>query len=152
MVSGHIELITFSLRASLTRWTRVWASSRNWWWTGKPGMLQSMGLQRVGHDWATEWNWAEFWHQIIWLETILLLLKALRCWANHFYPLSSCFSSLEWEVYACSVTYLCLTLRDSTDNRPPGSSVHGIFQARILEWAAISFSNKIVKHITTLLS
>ena len=32
----------------------VWASSRNWWWTGKPGVLQSMGLQRVGLDWATE--------------------------------------------------------------------------------------------------
>ena len=32
----------------------VWASSRSWWWTGKPGMLQSMGLQRVVYDWATE--------------------------------------------------------------------------------------------------
>ena len=40
--------------ASLTRWSWVWASSGNWWWTGKPGMLISMGLQRVGHDWATE--------------------------------------------------------------------------------------------------
>ena len=40
--------------ASPTRWTWVWASSGSWWWTGKPGMLQSMGLQRVGHDWATE--------------------------------------------------------------------------------------------------
>ena len=38
--------------ASLTRWTWVWVSSRNWWWTGKPGLLQSMGLQRVGHEWA----------------------------------------------------------------------------------------------------
>ena len=40
--------------ASLTRWTWVWASSRRWWWTGKPGMLQSMGSQRVGQDWAPE--------------------------------------------------------------------------------------------------
>ena len=40
--------------ASLTRWTWVWASSRSWWWTGKPDVLQSMGSQRVGHDWATE--------------------------------------------------------------------------------------------------
>ena len=38
---------------------RVWASSRSWWWTGRPGMLQSMGLQRVGHDWVTELNWTE---------------------------------------------------------------------------------------------
>ena len=42
--------------ASLTRWTWVWASSGNWWWTGKPSMLQSMGLQRVGHDWVAELN------------------------------------------------------------------------------------------------
>ena len=42
---------------SLTQWTWVWASSRSWWWKGKPGMLQSLGSQRVGHDWATELNW-----------------------------------------------------------------------------------------------
>ena len=45
--------------ASLTRWTWVWASSRSWWWTEKPGMLQSMGSQRVKHDWMTELNWTE---------------------------------------------------------------------------------------------
>ena len=43
--------------ASLTRWTWVWVNSRRWWWTGRPGVLQFMGLQRVGHDWATELNW-----------------------------------------------------------------------------------------------
>ena len=42
-----------SWMASLTQWTWVWASSRSWW-TGKPGVLQFMGLQRVVHDWATE--------------------------------------------------------------------------------------------------
>ena len=40
--------------ALLTRWTWVWASSGSWWKTGKPGLLQSMGSQRVGHDWASE--------------------------------------------------------------------------------------------------
>ena len=39
--------------ASLTRWTWAGASSRSWWRTGKPGMLQSLGSLRVGHDWAT---------------------------------------------------------------------------------------------------
>ena len=39
--------------ASPTRWTWVWASSRNWWWTGKTGMLHSMGLQIVRHYWMT---------------------------------------------------------------------------------------------------
>ena len=40
--------------ASLTQRTWVWVSSGCWWWTGKPGVLQSMGSQRVRHDWATE--------------------------------------------------------------------------------------------------
>ena len=42
--------------ASLTWWTWVWASSGSWCWTRKPGVLQSMGSQRVGYDWATELN------------------------------------------------------------------------------------------------
>ena len=42
---------------SLTQWTWVWASSRSWWWIGKPGVLLSMEWQRFGHDWATELNW-----------------------------------------------------------------------------------------------
>ena len=37
-------------------WTWVWVTSRSWWWTGKPGMLQSMGSQSVGHAWETELN------------------------------------------------------------------------------------------------
>ena len=42
---------------------RVWGSSGSWWWTRKPGMLQSMGSEGAGHDWVTELNW-----------TILLLI------------------------------------------------------------------------------
>ena len=40
--------------ASPTQWTWVWVNSRSWWWTGRPGVLLSVGSQRVGHDWATE--------------------------------------------------------------------------------------------------
>ena len=46
--------------ASPTLWTWVWASSGSWWWTEKPGVLQSMGSQRVGHNWATVLNWTDF--------------------------------------------------------------------------------------------
>ena len=46
------------LDASPTWWTWVCVSSRSWWWTGKSGVLQSMGSQRVGHDWEAELNWA----------------------------------------------------------------------------------------------
>ena len=77
--------------ASLTQWTWVWVNSGSWWWTGRSGMLQSMGSQRVKHDWATELNW--------------VLLDSCN-------PMN------------CS---------------PPGSSVDGILQARILEWVAFSF-------------
>ena len=41
---------------SLTQWTWVWINSGIWWWTGRPGVLQSMGSQRVGHNWVTELN------------------------------------------------------------------------------------------------
>ena len=42
--------------ASLTQWTWVWINSWSWWWTGRPGVLQSMWSQRVGHNWVTELN------------------------------------------------------------------------------------------------
>ena len=42
--------------ASPTQWTWVWVNSGSWWWTGRPGVLRFMGLQRVGHDWVTELN------------------------------------------------------------------------------------------------
>ena len=45
--------------ASLTQWTWVWVNSGSWWWIGRPGVLWSMGSQRVGHNWVTELNWTE---------------------------------------------------------------------------------------------
>ena len=77
---GHPMQITDSLEKTLVlgkiklRWRRwqqrmrwldsiidsqtwVWASCGSWWWTGRPDVLHSMGLQRVRHNWATELNW-----------------------------------------------------------------------------------------------
>ena len=42
--------------ASPTQWTRIWANSRRYWRTGKPGILQSIGSQRGGHNLETEWQ------------------------------------------------------------------------------------------------
>ena len=42
--------------ASPTQWTWVWVNSVSWWWTGRPGVLQFMGSQRVRRDWTTELN------------------------------------------------------------------------------------------------
>ena len=44
--------------ASPTLWTWVWVNSGSWWWTGRHGVLRSIGLQRVRHDWATELSWS----------------------------------------------------------------------------------------------
>ena len=60
--------------ASPTRWTWIWVDSGSWWWTGRPGVLQSMGLQRVRHDWATKLNWTEGPHR-----NILTLLSSKLC-------------------------------------------------------------------------
>ena len=48
-----------SWMASPTQWTWVWVNSGSWWWTGRPGVPQSMGLQRFGQDCTTELNWCK---------------------------------------------------------------------------------------------
>ena len=53
---------------SLTWWTWIWVSFRNWWWTGKPGVLQSMGSQRAGYDWI--WVTKLCWSGVIWLHLL----------------------------------------------------------------------------------
>ena len=47
------------MRWLMTQWRWVWVNSGSWWWTGRPGVLWSMGSGRVGHDWATELNWGQ---------------------------------------------------------------------------------------------
>ena len=104
--------------ASPTQWTWVWVSFRSWWWTRKPGVLQSMGSQRVGHDW-TELNWK-------------MCSTSNQVWILflHFTSHSTCMLLL----------YSCLTLCNPMDYKLPHSSVHGIILARILEEVAIPFS------------
>jgi len=53
------QRMSISWMASPTQWTWVWVNSKTWWRTRRPGLLQSMGLQRVEHDWVTELNWTE---------------------------------------------------------------------------------------------
>ena len=57
---------------SPTWWTWIWVNSRSWWWTGRPGMLQFMGSQRVGHDWATELNWTD----------VVITFTVTRCYSE----------------------------------------------------------------------
>ena len=65
--------------ASLTRWTWVWVSSGSWWWTEKPGVKQSMGSQRVKHDWAIELKWMR--NKVLylsWQEILLVCIMFLQ--------------------------------------------------------------------------
>ena len=64
--------------ASPTQWTWVWASSRSWWRAGNPGMLQSMGSQRVGHSWATELNWTAFLNNLLYRDAASISRKCLK--------------------------------------------------------------------------
>ena len=60
--------------ASPTRWIWIWVSSGSWWWTGKPGMLQSMGSQKVRHDWVTKLiDWTDPKIIVSLMETLWLL-------------------------------------------------------------------------------
>ena len=71
------------LMASLTQWTWVWVSSGGWWWTGKPDVLQSMGSQRVGHDWMTELNWCLLYLELAsWAWDLSPALKRVCAWFN----------------------------------------------------------------------
>ena len=88
--------------ASPTRWTRVWVNSGSWWWTGRFGMLDFMGLQRVGHDWVTELN--------IFFFTGQILLSALSCSACSsvsegeflMYPWREMYSPSSTSPWSCS--------------------------------------------------
>ena len=67
--------------ASPMQWTWVWVNSRSWWWTGRPGLLQSMGLQRTGHDWVAKLNWTKTQHKwIISSHTINYQMAIIKSW------------------------------------------------------------------------
>ena len=72
----------------ITQWRWVWVNSGSWWWTGRPGILWSMGSQRVRHDWGTELNWTELYelpHKPI--RKCPLLSYSLKTLANNWYCL-----------------------------------------------------------------
>ena len=85
-------------------WTWVCVNSGSWWWTGRPGLLRFMGLQRVRHDWATELNWTE----LNWTEsntyfsilTKIFLLTDFSLYSYHHF-----FKNVNFHLFLCSVFY-----------------------------------------------
>ena len=75
--------------SSPTQWTWVWVNSGSWWWTGRPGVLRFMGLQRVGDDWATELNWTVpvNYFYCVYLVSVWPALLSFSCLPS--FPLSS---------------------------------------------------------------
>ena len=59
------------------QWAWVWVNSGSWWWTGRPGVLQSMDSQRVRHDWATELNWTDTSNEQLESEIKIIILFTL---------------------------------------------------------------------------
>ena len=88
-----------SWMVSLTQWTWVWVSSGSWWWTGKPGVLQSMGSQRVRHYWVTELKWIE-------------LIESCLCYMVVMSSIRSCFflSFILFTEFSFSLLSFCFVL------------------------------------------
>ena len=141
-------------------------------WTEEPSKLQSIGSQRVRHDWATNifsshTLYPQWLHHFIFLpvvhccccccEVASVVSDSVRLhrrqptrlphpwdspgkntWMGCHFLLQCIKVKSESEV-----AQSCPTLRDPMDCSLPGSSVHGIFQARVLEWGAIAFSVRI---------
>ena len=70
--------------ASRTRWTWIWVNSGRWWWTGRPGVLQFMGSQRVGQDWATELNWTVVFSVFLVTVSVLTSIQVNFTWGGQF--------------------------------------------------------------------
>ena len=82
------------------QWTWVSVNSGSWWWTGRPGMLQFMGFQRVGHAWATELNWTEqllkFFFQIFIIMESLKFSVFFTLWLCEIWRNSRYFRAELW--------------------------------------------------------
>ena len=95
--------------SSPTQWTWVWASSERWWWTDKPGMLQSMGSQSIGHDWVTELNWIE----LCFLEWHISKAFIIKCLFSTWYCAKLCSHIISFNCNNPVRYYYCLYFKDA---------------------------------------
>ena len=115
---------------------------------GEPGGLQSMGLHRVGHAWSNlAAAAAAKWFVLLPNQGVITVTLFYHYFSYSFNDLKKWLStvsatseSLGGMVKWSEVAQWHPTFCDPVDCSPPGSSIHGILQARILEWVAISFS------------
>ena len=103
---------------SLTQWMWVLVNSGTWWWTGRPGVLQAMGLQRVRHDWATELNWTDD------LKISLCIEKCMSLFIYAFNA-SFCYPATEnnQDIFLSWFLYYCLHLLSTANGFSFGKSI-----------------------------
>ena len=103
--------------ASATQGIRVWTSSSSWWWTGKPGVLQSMGLQRIGHDWVTELNWTGVGIQ----EWVAVSFFRISSWPRDW----TCMSCIAGRLFTTEPQFLkCNSQQERCAGKPTNSRIN----------------------------
>ena len=101
------------------RWTCIWASSGSWWWIGNPGVLQSMRLQRVGHDWGTELNWVLYMNfSSLWFSYLVWYLAKLIEWVRNYCILFLSF--IIWKYFSSICGNLPLNTWQNLAVKPSG--------------------------------
>ena len=122
--------------ASPTPGTWVWVNFRSWQWTGRPGVLQSMGSQRVGHDWATELiDWYIYtyipWTVQVWIVHIWTAQSPLT--GEYFSIVNT--TVLHGEGNSNPLQYSCLG--NPMDREAWQATVHGVAKSRtgLSDWA-----------------
>ena len=132
-----------------TQWTWVWVNSGSWWWTGRPGMLRSMGLQRVGHNGTTELNWRSFLCSFSVYSCHLFFISSASVWSILF--LSFTMPIFAWNVSLVTLIFLkrslvfpillyfSISLHWSL--RKAFSSLLAILWNSAFRWAYLSFSS-----------
>ena len=128
--------------ASPTQRTWVWVNSGSWWWTGRPGVLQVMGLQRVGHDWRTELNWCVCLH-LLWLIGWFTVCCSSCCLVT-----KPCLTLASPWTIACHVPLSVRFSRQEYWKCTAISSSRGSFWPR--DWTCVSCTGRqIVNHCST---
>ena len=139
--------------ASLTRWTWVWVNSGSCWSTGRPGLLQFMGSQRVRHNWTTELNWTE---DEIDNQCIVVVVQSLTCGQLFATPwTAACQASLSFIISQSLPKFMSINdAIQPSHSLPPSSCLQSFLASESfpMSWLFTSGSQNIEASISVLAS